>query len=262
MQTESIYNNFKLRIENGIALLVVNRPDYMNALNEDCWKEIAHFSNLLDQRDDIKLAIITGEGEKAFVSGADINFLKKRTSITALQGLASSALMKFECSAKPIIAAINGYAFGGGFELAMACDIRIASENALFALPELGLGILPGGGGTQRLAKLIGLGRAKEMIFTGRRVKAEEALQYGIVSQVVPFKDLMNEAYNMANIILSKGPISLRLAKKCINASLSADQEAGMLLELLSFSVLISSEDRMEGINAFLEKRPAKFEGK
>jgi len=256
------FKNFLLSIENGIAVLTVNRPEALNALNEESWKEIDRFGDMLEQDDQIKLAIITGSGEKAFVSGADINFLKARTSVLALEGLATNALAKIERSSKATIAAVNGYAFGGGCELALACDIRIASENAQFALPELGLGILPGAGGTQRLTKLVGLGRAKEMILTSRRIKVEEALQYGLVTQVVSLEKLIETAQEIAKKILSKGPVAVKLAKKCMAAAVSTDQDAGMLLELLSYSVLISSEDRMEGVNSFLEKRPANFQGK
>jgi len=256
------FKNFLLSIENGVAVLTVNRPEALNALNEESWKEIDRFGDMLEQDDKIKLAIITGSGEKAFVSGADINFLKARTSVLALEGLATNALAKIERSSKATIAAVNGYAFGGGCELALACDIRIASENAQFALPELGLGILPGAGGTQRLTKLVGLGRAKEMILTSRRIKVEEALQYGLVTQVVSLEKLIETAQEIAKKILSKGPVAVKLAKKCMAAAVSTDQDAGMLLELLSYSVLISSEDRMEGVNSFLEKRPANFQGK
>lgn len=256
------FQNFILQVEDGIGTFTVNRPDVLNALNEESWKEIGLFADYLEQADDINVAIITGSGEKAFVSGADINFLKQRTSVTALGGLATGVLRKIENSSKPIIAAVNGYAFGGGCELALACDIRIASENARFALPELALGILPGGGGTQRLSKLIGLGRAKEMILTGRRIKADEALHYGLVTAVYPPEQLAQEAHQIAKTILSKGPVAVQLAKKCITASLSTDQETGLLLELLSYSVLVSTEDRIEGVDAFLEKRPSKFQGK
>jgi enoyl-CoA hydratase len=176
--------------------------------------------------------------------------------------LGSNVLVKLEKSSKPIIAAVNGFAFGGGCELALACDIRIASENASFALPELNLGILPGAGGTQRLSKIIGLGRAKEIILTGRSITAEEALRYGLVSKVAPLDKLMESAQETARMILAKGPLAVRLAKKCISASLSTDQDAGMFMELLSIGVLFSSEDRMEGVNAFLEKRRPKFQGK
>lgn len=256
------FNNFLLDVKDGIALFTVNRPDVLNALNEESWKEIGQFADYLEQEETIQVAIITGCGEKAFVSGADINFLKQRTSVSALGGLATGVLRKIENCAKPIIAAVNGYAFGGGCELAIACDIRLASENARFGLPELALGILPGGGGTQRLSKLVGLGRAKEMILTGRRIKPEEALQYGLVTSVHPAGELLEAAYTTARTICAKGPVAVQLAKKCIAASMSTDQEAGMLLELLSYSVLVSTEDKAEGVDSFLEKRPAEFKGK
>jgi len=161
-----------------------------------------------------------------------------------------------------VIAAVNGAAYGGGCELAMAADIRIASENAKFALPEVGLGLMPGGGGTQMLSSLVGIGRAKEIIFTGRTVNAEEALQIGLVTGVFQREHLLEEALKIAGKLLEKGPFALRMAKKVINLSLSTDMESGKLLELFGYCMLTASEDRVEGINAFLEKRKPDFMGK
>jgi len=255
-------NNFILDIRDGIAVLKINRPEVRNALTAECWQEISEFADLCDRDDSIKLAIFTGEGTKAFIAGADVGMIKERTAVSALQGTAQGALRKLEQCTKPTIAAVNGYAFGGGCEVAMACDIRYASENARFCLPELSLGILPGGGGTQRLAKLVGLGRAKEMILTGRTITAQEALSYGLVTKVTPLEELMDNCLETARTILSKGPLAIRLAKSVINMSMTTDQDAGMLLELLSYSILVGSEDKTEGVNAFIEKRPAKFTGK
>lgn len=256
------FNNFELDINDNIAVFKINRPEVHNALNEECWEEIDRFVDLINTDESIKLAIITGEGQKAFIAGADVNMIRQRTSLTALQGAAQNVLKKLENSTKVTIAAVNGYALGGGCEVAMACDIRYASDNARFSLPELSLGIMPGGGGTQRLAKLIGLGRAKEMILTGRTITAQEALQYGLVSKVTSQEELLKECYDAAQMVLNKGPLAVRLAKTAINASMSTDQETGMLLELLGYSILVGSEDKTEGVNAFLEKRRAKFEGK
>jgi enoyl-CoA hydratase len=195
------------------------------------------------------------------VAGADIGALKGRTMVGVLGGVAQGVLRKLAACEKPVIAAVNGLALGGGCELAMACDIRIASENAKFGLPELGLGIIPGAGGTQRLAKLVGLGRAKEMVLTGRAIGAQEALQYGLVTQVVTMSELKQAVMDTAMAIMSKGPLAVRLAKKAVAASLSTDEESGMLLELLSYAVAIASEDRVEGMTAFLEKRAPDFKG-
>lgn len=255
------FENFILEIQDGIAIFKINRPEVHNALNYQCWQEISAFADLLNKDDSIKLAIITGEGRKAFIAGADIGMIKERTIVSALQGTAQEALCKLENCVKPTIAAINGYAFGGGCEVTLACDIRISSENARFSLPELSLGILPGGGGTQRLARLIGPGRAKEMILTGRAVTAQEALQYGLVTKVVVLDELIDECVNTAKMILSKSPLAVRLTKKLINQALSTDMDAGMLMELLSYTVLVASEDKEEGVNAFFEKRPPDFKG-
>ena len=255
-------NNFILDIRDGIAIFKISRPEARNALTAECWQEIGEFADLCDRDNSIKLAILTGAGDKAFIAGADIGMIQERTAVSALQGTAQAVLRKLEQCAKPTIAAVNGYAFGGGCEVAMACDIRYASENARFCLPELGLGILPGGGGTQRLARLIGVGRAKDMILTGRSITAQEALEYGLVTQVTPPDELMEKSLETAHTILSKGPLAVRLAKRVINMSMTTDQDAGMLLELLSYSILVGSEDKEEGVKAFTEKRPARFEGK
>lgn len=255
------FKHFTLEVKDGIAVFKINRPQVRNALNDQCWREISSFADLLNKDDGIKLAIITGEGEKAFIAGADIGMIKERTMVSALQGTAQEAMRKLENCVKPTIAAVNGYAFGGGCEVTLACDIRISSENARFSLPELSLGILPGGGGTQRLVRLIGLGRAKEMILTGRAITAQEALQYGLVTKVVALEALMDECVDTAKTILSKGPLAVRLAKRIVNQALSADMDTGMLMELLSYTVLVASEDKEEGVNAFFEKRPADFKG-
>ena len=256
------FQHFILEIDGPIARFTANRPEVLNVLNETSWREIGTFAGLLSATDELRLAIITGAGERAFIAGADVSSLKAGTMVSALAGIAGRSLQKLADCPKPTIAAINGYAVGGGCELALACDIRIASENAVFSLPEVSLGILPGGGGTQRLSKIVGLGRAKEMILTGRRVTAAEALDYGLVTAVVPQERLMEAADELASAILAKGPLAVQLAKQCIDASLSTDSASGRLLELLSYSVLASTEDRAEGVQAFLEKRSPEFKGR
>ena len=256
------FKYFIYELNNGIATFTVNREEVRNALNTQCWEEIGRFVDHINNEDEVKLAIITGAGKKAFVAGADISALKERTMVSVLSGVAQGVLKKLSSCEKPVIAAVNGLALGGGCELAMACDIRIASDNAKLGLPELGLGIIPGAGGTQRLAKLVGLGRAKEMILTGRIAEAQEALVMGLVTQVVPQEQLMETVLNTAKDILAKGPLAVRLAKKAVAASLSTDEESGMLVELLSYAVAIASEDKTEGTTAFLEKRRPNFQGK
>lgn len=256
------WENFLCQIEHGIAVFTINRPEARNALNSACWAELGTIADYIEQTEEIKVAIFTGSGDKAFVAGADLRFLKARTMVEALEGLAQKTLQRLEDCSKPLIAAINGVAFGGGCELALACDIRIVSDNAKLGLPELGLGVLPGGGGTQRLAKLIGLGRAKELVLTGRAVSAQEAVQIGLASKSVPQEAVLDAAREMAAAILKKGPLAVRITKKLLTASMSTDERAGMLLELFGYGLVIASEDRHEGIDSFFEKRPPEFRGR
>ena len=255
------YQNFILEVKQNVAYLQVNRPQVHNAMNADCWRELIEIIKEVDSSPEIRALVISGSGSKAFVSGADINFLKDRTSVSAMEGLAQSALDQLSKLGKPTIAAVNGLALGAGCELALACDIRIAAEHAKFGLPETGLGILPGAGGTQRLARIVGQGRAVQMIFTGCMVSAQHALMWGQVSFVVPGDDLLPAAADLAARILQKAPLAIRLAKKAITASTNTDMETGLLLELLSYSALMSSKDKEEGVNAFLEKRVPQFTG-
>jgi enoyl-CoA hydratase len=188
--------------------------------------------------------------------------LKTKTGVDVLGAGAQKNLKKIEDSSKVVIAAVNGYAFGGGCEIALACDIRIISNNAIFGLPEVGLGILPGAGGTQRLSKLIGLGRAKEVILASKTINSTEALEYGLAAKSVKVEDLMSETHALAGRVMKNAPLALRLCKRLINASVSTDQETGMLLELFGLSILMNSEDKMEGIDSFLNKRKPEFKGK
>lgn len=257
------FQNFTLEIDdNGVAVFTANRPKVMNALNDVSWREINVFFTWADKEDSIKVVILTGAGEKAFIAGADLNSLKTKKSTDCLGGAGQKALDKIQQCSKPVIAAVNGYAFGGGCEAAIACDFRVVSDNAVFGLPETGLGILPGAGGTQRLTRLIGLGRAQDMILLGKNVKAEEAVQIGLATKCVPQENLMAEAKKMAGRLIARGPVAIRIAKKVVQASLSTSQETGMLLEMLALSTLCSTEDKMEGVNSFLEKRSPSYQGK
>lgn len=256
------FKNFLLAVQNGVAVLTINRPDVRNAMNAECWEELGRFIDYVNSDENVHVAVITGAGEKAFIAGADLNALKKLTPVDALKGSGRAVVNKIEDCSKPVIAAINGMAFGGGFELTLACDIRLVSENAVFGLPEAGLGILPGLGGTQRLSKIIGLGRAKEMILAGRTLSANEAVQMGLAYKSVPQGELMNEAYAVAKSMMQKGPLALGLCKKLIKASMSTDQETGMLLELFGLGICLGSEDKAEGIEAFFEKRKPVYKGR
>ena len=206
--------------------------------------------------------VLTGAGEKAFVAGADIGELRERTARDGLAARMQRLYDEIEGYEKPTVAAANGYALGGGLELAMACDIRIASENARFGLPETALSIIPGAGGTQRLARLVGKGRALEMILTGRAVDAEEARAIGLVTKVVPQAELVDAARETAGQILSKGPLAVRLARLAVQTGFETDQKTGLVVERLAQALLYASEDKREGTSAFIEKRKPDFKGR
>jgi enoyl-CoA hydratase len=256
------FKNFLLDVQNKVAVLTINRPEVRNAMNAECWEELGQFIDYVNRDENVQVAIITGAGEKAFIAGADLNSLRKLTPVDAFKGAGRAVVNKIEDCSKPVIAAINGMAFGGGFELTLACDIRVVAENAIFGLPEAGLGILPGLGGTQRLSKIIGLGRTKEMILAGRTIAASEAVQLGLAHKCVPQSELMNEACAVAKSMMQKGPLALSISKKLIKASMSTDQETGLLLELFGLGICLGSEDKTEGIDAFFEKRKPDFKGR
>jgi len=257
------YENLTVEIRDRIAHVVVNRPKVLNALNEKTIREIhAAFSSLCDDRE-VGVVILTGSGEKAFVAGADINELAQ---VTPLGGEASSrlgqeAFEEIEALGKPVIAAINGFALGGGLELALACHIRFASENAKLGLPEVGLGIIPGYGGTVRLPRIVGLGRALELITTGRTIDAAEAFRIGLVNAVLPPLELMPHCERVAGEILSKGPLAVRCALESAMGSLDSTQEQALAQEATYFGLLSATTDMREGLKAFLEKRKPAFGG-
>ena len=246
-------------VTDGIALVTVNRPEVRNAINATVLRAITETLAELAENEDVQVLVFTGAGDKAFVAGADINELAVRTPKDGLRATMQGVYEKVEQFPKPTIAAVNGYAFGGGHELALACDIRVASTNAQFALPETGLGIMPAAGGTQRLAKLVGLGRATEIVLTGRRVKADEALDMGLVTEVVEPDELLVTARETAQAIMAKGPLAIQLAKTVIRHGFDVDHQTGILLERLAQSVLYSSAEKAEGTTAFLEKRAPDF---
>jgi enoyl-CoA hydratase len=248
----------------GISIITINRPDKLNALNQKVMKELhACFEGLRDDAD-VKTVILTGSGEKAFVAGADISELAVETALsgkeTSLAGQRTLDLI--ENLGKPVLAAVNGYALGGGCELAMACTLRIASENARFGQPEVRLGIIPGYAGTQRLPRLVGKGRALELILTGDPVSAQEAYRIGLVNLVVPLKDLMASAESLARKMMANGPLALRFAMEAVNHGMEMTEAEGQFLEASLFGLCCTTEDKNEGTRAFLEKRPAKFAGK
>ena len=246
----------------GIGFITISRPDVRNAMNQQVLEELRGALDELREDNSVGVVVFTGAGDKAFVAGADIGELKERTMVDGLAARLQRLYDEIEGFEKPTVAALNGFALGGGCELAMACDVRIASENAKLGLPETGLSIIPAAGGTQRLARLVGKGRAIEMILTGRIIEADEAYNIGLVSHVVPQVGLMDAVQETAGQILSKGPLAVRLAKLAIQAGFDADQQTGLTIERLAQTVLYSSEDRIEGTSAFLEKRKPEFKGR
>ena len=256
------YENLILTKNNGLATLTVNRPQVRNALDQATWKEIRQALDEVAADEAVHVLIVTGTGEKAFASGADLRWLRDRSMLATLEAYPQGVLAALESLAKPSIAAVNADALGGGCELAMACDIRIASERARFGQPEVRLGILPGAGGTQRLPRLVGMAKAKELILTGDIIDAAEALRIGLVNQVVPHDQLLAAATAMAEKIMQRGPIAVRLAKAAVQAGMEFGTGAGYAFERLAQTVLFGTEDHTEGIDAFLEKRPPQYKGK
>lgn len=257
------FKYIKIDIDGPVATLTIDRPDALNALNADLIAEMQAWLKSVWFDDSFSVIIVTGEG-KAFVSGADIGEL---ATMGVQDGMKKSSigqyLMKsFENIPKVVIAAVNGFCFGGGMELALACDIRVASDKVRMGLPEVKLGIIPGYGGTQRLGRLIGAGRAKQMIFTGEFYKAEQVYEYGIVQEVYPHDEMMDKTREMAKTIASRGPLAVKAAKECVNRGLEMPLSNACDFEKLSFGAIAASDDMKEGLNAFLEKREAEFKNK
>ena len=257
------FKNILYEVKDGILYLTLNRPEVRNALSPEMWKDIQTAVEAAGNDDSVQVIIISGAGDKALASGADIQEIHDRPTLKMLMGTSTTALKALEDLYKPVICAINGYALGGGCELAMACDIRIATGRSKFGQPETSLSIIPGAGGTQRLARLVGVGRAKELIYTGRIITAEEAKLIGLVNQVTgdTREELMEAAKAMAEQIMKKGPVATRLAKMAINVGMDTDINTGLLFERIAQTVAFGTEDRKEGTQAFLEKRKAEFKG-
>ncbi len=256
------YKNIQFETRDRIAFITINRPEVRNALDLQTVEELHSVISEIAQDESIGVAILTGAGDKVFVSGADIRDIRARNKQDALKGINSRLFKTVEDCDKPVIAAVNGFALGGGCELALSCDIRLCSENAKFGLPETSLGILPGAGGMYRLPRIVGMGIAKELILTGEAIDAARALQIGLVSRVVPREQLMNAAGEVAEKILSRGPLAIRLAKRSLNMMVHLSTEEAMALESYAQGILFESDDKMEGTSAFLEKRKPKFKGK
>jgi enoyl-CoA hydratase len=256
------YRNLRLETRGAVTVLFVHRPDVLNALNRETLGEIEDAVQRFIADPAQGALIVTGSGEKSFISGADINELAVLDPRGAeeISRFGQRVVDRLEQSPKPVIAAINGYAFGGGCELALACHMRLASENAVLGLPEVSLGIIPGYGGTQRLPRLIGMGRALELILSGRRVKADEAAALGLVNRIVPREQLLEETVKLAESMLKNGPLAVAASIEAVRRGVEMPLADALRLESSLFGILAASHDMHEGLKAFLEKRPAKFE--
>jgi enoyl-CoA hydratase len=258
------YETLLYEKRNGIGYVTVNRPAKLNALNRQVMEELLDCFQALAKDDEVRVAIVTGAGEKAFIAGADINELAVQSPVegkeTSLRG--QKVLDFIENLGKPVIAAINGFALGGGCELAMACTLRVAAENARLGQPEVKLGIIPGYAGTQRLPRLVGKGRALEIVLTGEPITAQEAYRIGLVNQVVPQPELMTAAEKLAQKIAALAPLAIKFALEAVNHGLEMSEAEGQFLEATLFGLCCTTADMKEGTRAFLDKRPPKFIGK
>lgn len=258
------FESLLLDISEGIATVTINRPKALNAMNAGVLGELECAFTALHSNPEVGCIILTGSGEKAFVAGADISAMALLDAVTARDFalLGHRVMQLIEKGKKPVIAAVNGFALGGGCELAMGCDLRIASDNAKFGQPEVNLGVIPGFGGTQRLPRLVGKGRAMELVLTADLIDAQEALRIGLVNKVFPLAELLAETRKVAKKILAKGPVALRLAKEAICNGLEMDLDRACAYEADLFGLCFATADQKEGMQAFLEKRPAKFTGR
>lgn len=251
------------RIDGHVATLTINRPDKLNALNIETRSRMVQELDELAKNDDIRVVVITGAGDKAFIAGADISEFEGRSPVDQYRVMTdSSVFLAVDRFPKPTIAAINGFCLGGGCELAMACDIRIASEKAKLGQPEINLGLLPGGGGTQRLPRLVGMGAAFKLLYTGDFIRADEALRIGLVDEVVPAGDVAARAKELAEAIAAKSPVALRLIKQAVRTSMRTPLDEGLRQEVSLFALAFASEDMKEGVDAFLNKRKPTFIGR
>lgn len=258
------YENINYTVENGIATIAINRPKALNALNLATLTELKDVVEKIAVDKAVQVVIITGAGEKSFVAGADIVEMSTKNAVEGrVWGqVGQNIFTEIENLPQPVIAAVNGFALGGGCELACACDIRYASENAKFGQPEVGLGITPGFGGTQRLTRVVGRGHAKELIYTANIIDAQEALRIGLVNKVVPQAELMDVVMKLAKTITKKAPVAVQLAKAAINRGINCDVVTGISYEAEVFGLCFATADQKEGMKAFIEKRKPTFEGK
>lgn len=259
-----MYQTLIYEKKENIGVLTINRPQRMNAISNELTSELKKFLDDIENDDELRVLVITGAGDKAFVAGADINELVDRDALIGrrVSRQRQEIFSRIENLHVPAIAAINGYALGGGLELALACSMRVCSDKAQFGAPEVKLGIIPGDGGTQRLPRLVGLGRAMEMILTGDFIDAEEAYRIGLVNKIFPHEELMEKAMELAKKIASRPPLAVRYAKETVNRSLEGSTVSGFALESFLHALSCTTEDKKEGVSAFLEKRKGKFKGR
>jgi enoyl-CoA hydratase len=258
-----MYKFLLCEIEDKIAVVTINRPP-VNPLNTKVFQELSIVFDELEANEDVRAIVLTGSGEKAFVAGADINEMASLdlVGINMMNKTSRTVFTKIENVTKPVIAALNGMALGGGLELALACDLRISSDRAKFAFPEVGLGIIPGGGGTQRLQKIVGQGVAKELLYFGDMIDAQRALDLHIVNKLVAAGDVLETAKEWAGNLAKKPPVALQMVKTAVNAGGNTDLESGLIIESVCFGNAFSTEDRKEGLKAFIEKREPIYSGR
>jgi len=257
------YEFLQCEIEENVAVVTINRPP-VNPLNTAVFQELSTIFDELESSDEVRAIILTGSGEKAFVAGADINEMAglDLVGVNKMNKVSRTVFSKIENVTKPVIAALNGLALGGGLELALACDLRISSDRAKFAFPEVGLGIIPGGGGTQRLQKIVGQGIAKELLYFGEMFDANRALDLRIVNKVVPSDEVLSAAKEWAYKLAQKPPVALQMVKTAVNVGGNTDLESGLMIENACFGNAFSTQDRIEGLQAFVEKRKPVYTGR
>ncbi|HWP98088.1 MAG TPA: enoyl-CoA hydratase-related protein [Syntrophomonadaceae bacterium] len=258
-----VFENLLLSREEGIAVITINRPKSLNALNKATLAELSQALDSVDMDREVKAVILTGAGEKSFVAGGDIPYMQDMDSMRAREFVlfGQKVLRKLEYLPKPVIAAINGFCLGGGCELALACDFRIASQKAKFGQPEVKLGVIPGLGGTQRLPRMVGTGMAKQLLYTGDIISAQEALRIGLINEVVPANELISHVLGIASRIISGGLLAVSLCKFAVNEGLQTDMDRAMTIEADIFGLSFSTFDQKEGMKAFAEKRAPHFHG-
>lgn len=258
----SSYETITIEKEGRVAILTINRPDKLNALSSKVHVEGVAALDELRGDDEVRVVVITGSGEKSFIAGADIGEFEGKTPVTQRATFHERTLFNtIDMFPKPVIAMVNGFCLGGGNELALACDLRICSENARFSQPEINLGIIPGGGGTQRLTRLVGEGRSMEMVLTGDMIDAETAHRFGLVNHVHPASELRAKTMELAGKISEKAPIALQFAKEAVKFASRSNLDEGLRREVDLFAICFSTEDKKEGVSAFLEKRKPEFKG-